>query len=99
MSKTPNIEDLASDLCKIASLDLYSKDFVDNIELIKQYFIHKGLTLDDFNNNFGEAIEGFNYQKLSKQLEIIEDYIIDYQEPKKEPYQDPYEGLSDNDLL
>lgn len=95
MSGIPTIEELINDIGKICQLRLSADDFSENVELIKQYLIMKSLTLNDYDGNFAETLDEFYFSKFHKKHEIIEDYILEYQDLS----QDQNEGLCENDLL
>lgn len=95
MSEIPTIDEVINDVGKICQLRLSADDFSENVELIKQYIILKGLTLNDYDGNFAETLDEFYLSKFHTKCEIIEDYILEYQDLT----QDGNEGLCENDLL
>lgn len=95
MSKIPRIEDLIYDIGKICQMRLSEEDFSENVELVKQFLILKGLTLNDYDGNFSEELDGCRSFKFLKLNDIIEEYILEYQDLTE----DPFEGLCENDLL
>lgn len=95
MSKIPTIDEVINDIGKICQLRLSKGDFSENVELIKQYLIMKGLTLNDYDGNFAETLDEFYLSKFHKKYEIIGDYILEYQDLSE----DPFEGMCENDLI
>lgn len=94
MKITP-IEEVINDIGKMCQLRLSADDFSENVELVKQYLILKGLTLNDYDGNFAEALDGCSSFKFLKLNDTIKEYILEYQDLSE----DPFEGLCDNDLL
>lgn len=95
MSKIPTIKQLSEDIGKICLLRLSADDFSENVELVKQYLILKGLTLNDYDGNFAETLDEFYLSKFHTKCEVIEDYILEYQDLPE----DPFEGMCENDLI
>lgn len=98
MRTLPNINDIASDIVKIVGLNLKADDFSENVELVKQYLIMKGLELNDYDNCFDSELEGVNGKKqFDKAYAICEEYIVEYRE-ENEVIVDRNEGLCFKDV-
>lgn len=95
MSKIPTIKQLSEDVGKICQLRLSADDFSENVELVKQFLILKGMTLNDYDNGFHWYLDKIDSLGYSKKCEMIEEYILEYQDLSEYPF----EGLCENDLL